>query len=210
MRNYISTTEHYDHLIEIGNDPFNDDEFGQRYMERWTGENFFDLLELNESSCVLEIGVGTGRLAEKVMIKGCMKFTGIDLSKDTILKAKANLLNYKNVELINKDVITHKFDRKYDVVYSALTFMHIPNKYNVLHKISEILNPNGVMVISFFNVEDVCLDFGTHQVELYPNNIKEILESIEMLKFDVELVEELKENGELLATIIKVRKLDNN
>lgn len=203
----ISVKEHYDYLIRIGDDPFRDDELTRKYMDRWTGENFFDLLELSKQKQVLEIGVGTVRLAKIVLEKGCKSFTGIDISKDTLKRTEVNLSNFKNIIFLNDDVVMHAFTEKYDVVYSALTFMHISNKYDVLAKIKEILKPNGVMVISFFNVIDEYLDFGLHKVELFPNKIDEILEALKALDLEVEIVEELKEGHELLSTIIKARNI---
>ena len=69
---------HYDLLIKENNDPFRDPPALRKYMESWDGQVFLDLLELNPSKKVLEIGVGTGRIAEK--IAGCCRhLTGIDI-----------------------------------------------------------------------------------------------------------------------------------
>lgn len=204
--NIISTTEHYDNLIRIGNDPFHDNEEAKKYMDRWTGSDFISLLEVDESKIVLEIGVGSGRLAWRVLNLGCKHFTGIDLSKDTIQKTQSNLNRFSNTSLIANDFLTYDFNHKFDIIYSALTFMHIPDKKSALKKIIELLNPKGVIVISFFNVEEEYLDFGTYQVKLHPNNIEEILDTLKNFECEIELVDELFENQDLLATIIKVRK----
>ena len=70
---------HYDLLIEENNDPYRDPPALQKYMELWDGQVFLDLMELNPSKTVLEIGIGTGRLAAKTAER-CMHLTGIDIS----------------------------------------------------------------------------------------------------------------------------------
>ena len=81
---------HYDMLIRENNDPFRDPPALQKYMELWDGQVFFDLLELDPSRTVLEIGVGTGRIAEKAA-GCCLQLTGIDISPRTIERARENL-----------------------------------------------------------------------------------------------------------------------
>ena len=78
-----------------------------------------DLMELDESKTVLEIGVGTGRLAIKTA--GCCRWlTGIDISPKTIERARENLQHCLNISLICDDFITHQFTETFDVVYSSL------------------------------------------------------------------------------------------
>ncbi len=83
---------HYDLLIEENNDPFRDPPTLRKYMESWDGQVFLDLMELDPSKTVLEIGVGTGRLAAKTA--GCCRWlTGIDISAkiDALLNCKGLL-----------------------------------------------------------------------------------------------------------------------
>ena len=99
---------HYDLLIEENNDPFRDPPALRKYMESWDGQVFLDLMELDESKTVLEIGVGTGRLAIKTA--GCCRWlTGIDISPKTIERARENLQHCLNISLICDDFITHQF-----------------------------------------------------------------------------------------------------
>jgi ubiquinone/menaquinone biosynthesis C-methylase UbiE len=175
-------------------------------MNRWTGEDFFDLMELDNQKKVLEIGIGTGRLARNILEIGCKSFTGIDISQSTIERAKHNLSKYTSINLIKSDFMSFSLEEKFDVIYSALTFMHIEDKANAILNISRILSENGVMIISFFNVVDEYLDFWPHKVKLYPNDVNEIIQEIENQTCEIEVVKELKENGSLLATVIKARK----
>ena len=110
------TIEHYDLLLEENNDPVHDSKPLRDYMDKWDGQAFIYNMELDNNKSVLEIGVGTGRLAVCVAPL-CGKFTGIDISPKTIDRAKENLAGYRNVKLICGDFLSYKFDRKFDVIY---------------------------------------------------------------------------------------------
>ena len=114
---------HYDLLIEENNDPFRDPPVLQKYMETWDGQAFLDLMELDESKTVLEIGVGTGRLAVKAAAS-CRHLTGIDISPKTIARAKENLRDCQNISLVCGDFLDYPFAETFDVIYSSLTMMH--------------------------------------------------------------------------------------
>lgn len=74
-------------LIREDNDPVYDAEPLREYMNQWDGRVFIDELNLTREKRVLDIGVGTGRLAVSVAPL-CESFTGIDISSETIARAK--------------------------------------------------------------------------------------------------------------------------
>lgn len=88
-----SITHHYDLLIDENNDPVHDPKPLQDYMDKWDGQVFIDKMILNKENKVLEIGVGTGRLAVRVAPL-CKDFFGIDISPKTIDRAKENFKVY--------------------------------------------------------------------------------------------------------------------
>ena len=100
----MNVIQHYDLLIDENNDPVRDPQPLQDYMNKWDGEAFLDALQLSTSKRVLEIGVGTGRIAIKVLPL-CGEFVGIDISAKTIVRAKENLANYSHAELICTDFL---------------------------------------------------------------------------------------------------------
>ncbi len=79
---------HYDSLINQDNDPVHDPEPLKAYMDKWDGDSFIEKLYLEDNKKVLEIGVGTGRLAVKTAPL-CKEFYGIDISPKTIERAKS-------------------------------------------------------------------------------------------------------------------------
>ena len=124
----VSVQTHYDLLIDEGNDPVLDPPVLREYMNSWDGDALFRALEPESSCRVLEIGVGTGRLALRTLEKGCAYFTGMDLSQKTLATAEKHLSLYRNVSLVQGEFPLDAPDGPFDRIYSSLTFMHIPDK----------------------------------------------------------------------------------
>jgi len=176
---YKDVIKHYDLLIDEDNDPVHDPLPLREYMDRWDGEAFIDLMELDQTKSVLEIGVGTGRLAVRTAPK-CGFFCGIDISPKTIIRAKENLAAYDNVSLLTGDFMNMEFDRAFDVVYSSLTFMHIEDKQSAVSKAAKILNPGGRFVLSIDKNQSNVIDMETRKITVYPDdpdNIKRCIEN---------------------------------
>lgn len=170
----VSVVEHYDLLIEEGNDPFRDGPLLQRYMSRWDGPPFFGALGSVEGRDVFEIGVGTGRLARQVLDLGCRTFTGIDVSARTLDRAAENLCQYENLRLVLGDIEDYQFFECFDVAYSVLTFMHIERKRVALANIVGSLRPHGVLVLSISG-EGEWLDFGSRRLRLHNAPIEDYI-----------------------------------
>lgn len=165
----MNVIEHYDKLIDENNDPVYDPAPLKAHMDKWDGQPFVDAMNLNNSKSVLEIGVGTGRLALRTA-PFCSKFFGIDISPKTIARASQNLSRFQNVSLICADFMTYEFETTFDVVYSSLTFMHIKEKQRCINKIYSLLNTNGYFVLSVDKNQSNYIDYGDRRIEVYPDN----------------------------------------
>lgn len=166
---FVNVIEHYDKLIDENNDPVYDTASLQEYMNKWDGQVFVDSMKLDKHKTVLEIGIGTGRLAFKT-IPLCKKFYGIDLSQKTIERATHNLSKYPNVKLICADFMTYDFGTSFDVIYSSLTFMHIQEKQECINKIYSLLNPKGYLILSIDKNQNEYIDYGNRKIKIYPDN----------------------------------------
>lgn len=189
--------KYYDILIDEGQDPVHDPKILKDYMDRWDGQLFIDKMQLDRTKSVLEIGVGTGRIAVKVA-PNVLSFTGIDISKKTVEVAKKNI---KNASLICADFLRFDFDSTFDVVYSSLTFMHIKEKKNAFCIVSDILNENGLFVLSVDKSRDEIIDTGTSKIKIFPDNTDDIKMYARNAK--LKLVEETETEAAVIFTFIK-------
>ena len=168
-----SVTHHYDLLIDENNDPVHDPKPLQNYMDKWDGQVFIDKMELNKDKSVLEIGVGTGRLAVRVAPL-CGEFYGVDISSKTIERAKENLAELENVRLTCADFLSCEFGCVFDVVYSSLTFMHIEEKQKAINKVVALLKDGGRFVLSIDKNQERFIDTGTRKIRIFPDIPEEI------------------------------------
>ena len=159
---------HYDLLISEGNDPVLDPEPLRAYMDGWDGSSFLEALALDGTQNVLEIGVGTGRLALRTAPL-CRHFTGIDISPLTIARAKEHLNHLPQVELVCNDFMTWQTEHTFDVVYSSLTFMNLPQKEEAVARIAALLAPGGHVVLSLDRNREAIIDYGTRRLRVYPD-----------------------------------------
>ena len=172
----MSNTEvinHYDLLIGENNDPVHDLKPLRDYMDKWDGQVFIDKMKLDKDKSVLEIGVGTGRLAVRVAPL-CGQFYGIDISTKTIDRAKENLSEHTNVKLLCGDFQTLDISQSFDVIYSSLTFMHIEEKQKAINKTAALLKDGGKFVLSIDKNQDGFIDTGTRKITVFPDTPAEM------------------------------------
>ena len=160
---------HYDLLIDEGNDPVLDPPELAAYMDGWDGGLFIDALRLDGTQDVLEIGVGTGRLAVRTA-PACASFTGIDLSEKSIARAAQHLSGRPQVTLVCADFMTWDTQARFDAVYSSLTFMHLADKRAAVRKAAALLRPGGRLVLSLDRNDSGVIDYGTRRLSVYPDD----------------------------------------
>ncbi|MBQ9940125.1 MAG: class I SAM-dependent methyltransferase [Clostridia bacterium] len=183
----MEVINHYDLLIEEENDPFRDPPILQEYMSQWDGARFIEAMELTKSKKVLEIGIGTGRIAVKVA-PFCMNLTGIDVSPKTIKRAKENLKEHTNIVFICDDFNDYQFSGTFDVIYSSLTMMHFKHKKQVVTKIDTLLSKNGIFCLSIDKNQSEYIDIGTRKIRVYPDTLENIKSLIMATAMSVSMV----------------------
>ncbi len=181
---FTDPIKHYDLLICENNDPVHDPKPLRDYMDKWDGQRFIDELQLSKEKSVLEIGVGTGRLAVRTAPE-CRELFGIDISPKTIERAKENLSGHSNVSLICGDFTNYKFKRKFDVIYSSLTFMHFEDKKKAINKIRTLLNCGGRFVLSIDKNKSDTIECGTRKIKIYPDKKEDIAKYINESKMNL-------------------------
>ncbi len=193
--------EHYDKLIDENNDPVHDPKPLKDYMDKWDGQPFIESMQLTKNKSVLEIGIGTGRIAIKVAPL-CHSLTGIDISQKTIQRASKNLSQFHNVKLICDDFTSFKFNERFDVIYSSLTFMHIKDKLSAIKKAASILNDNGLFVLSIDKNSNDFIDLGTRKIKIYPDTLPGTLEII--IELNLEIIKQIETEHAFIITSKKV------
>ncbi len=178
MKYSDQVAKHYNTLIDMNNDPFRDPIPLKEYMDKWDGGDFIEALQLSPQKSVLEIGVGTGRLAVKVA-PCCGKFTGIDISPKTAERARDNLCAFSNIKIVCDDFLTHGFIERFDIIYSSLSFMHIEDKLTAIKKVAELLMPGGRFVLSVDKNRDEYIDMGIYKIKVYPDSPDGILRCLD-------------------------------
>ena len=165
--------KHYDHLIAIGNDWSFDPPYVQGYMERMDGPRFDAALGDLRGRQVLDVGVGTGRIARRVLSAGCGRLTGIDLSSGALALCRNNLSAFANVELTQADICSFVRPDAFDIAYSVLTLLHVEDKALAISNIVASVRTGGRIVLSASCDCGSELDFGEHTVAMYPEDADE-------------------------------------
>jgi tRNA (cmo5U34)-methyltransferase len=107
-----------------------------------------------ETPEILDIGSGTGLFSSIVLQKyPKARFTLIDLSDKMLEFAKERFKDYKDFQYIVADYTKYNFEKKFDIIISALSIHHLPaeEKKNLYQQCYNMLNDNGI----FINVDQV-------------------------------------------------------
>ena len=106
---------------------------------------------LNENSKVLEIGCGVGTLTKLIcdIVKNG-SVTAVDISDESIKKAKENLKNFTNLTLVVNDMSEFSENQKFDFFILPDVLEHIPlDQHNNLFKVlSNHSNENSKILIN--------------------------------------------------------------
>lgn len=188
----VSAREHYDRLIAAGNDPTLDPPVMAEHMNRWDGEALFEQLCLTPGCRVLEIGVGTGRLALRALERGCMSFTGMDISRPTLARAAQYLSGFEQVTLLLGEFPKAAPAGPFDRIYSSLTFLHIADKQAACIRVASLLAPGGRCVISLDKDRTPLIDMTDWSVVTYPDSPETICHLLSDAGLTVHPVRELE------------------
>lgn len=106
------------------------------------GEEVIGLLDPKKGEEILDVGCGTGDLAELVREKGA-QVTGIDSSAEMIEAAKQK---FPLIDFHVQSVTGFSFDKKFDAVFSNAALHWILEKEKAVQQMYNCLKPNGRLV----------------------------------------------------------------
>src|SRR3989344_3118701 len=176
-------SEFWDYIAESGNDSIESSGWVDSYTGKpFSSEEMKEMVNnvvlkvdshLNQNSNVLEIGCGTGMIAEKIAPK-VKKYTGIDVSKLATDRAIDRLkkLELNNVEVFAEDFLeTNKFkENSFNIIVINSVAQFYPNLVylnQILSKCILLLKNGGVIFIG--DVRDASL-----KTEYYRSLFKDI------------------------------------
>jgi len=116
-----------------------------------------------ENSIIMDIGCGSGEINLELAKLGYTG-EGIDISKTMIDLSKKKLKGYPEWKFEVGSILDYNFEKKYDLVIASGLIEYFKNEDIVLKKLSEILKPNGILIINVSNVfgYSTSLNYLTH------------------------------------------------
>lgn len=106
-----------------------------------------------ETTQILDIASGTGRILEKLLDKGCC--TVIDNSQEMLKVIMNKFGDCKKLNLIKDDFLEASIHNKFDVITSFRYIRHFGNDERkvIFNKIASLLNPNGLLIFDVPNLK---------------------------------------------------------
>lgn len=124
-------------------------------MTREIGEALCAAVPLTPEMDALEIGCGTG-LMTMLLQPQVRSILAVDTSEGmlTALRAKIESAQVTNIEPLKLDLTVADPPRLVDLVYSVMTFHHIPDPASALQRLRPFLRPGGYVAIADLDAED--------------------------------------------------------
>ncbi|MDK1031705.1 MAG: class I SAM-dependent methyltransferase [Planctomycetia bacterium] len=101
-----------------------------------------------EGSLVLDIGCGTGKLLQKLALRGC-NVTGLDLCEEMVLvaQAKAERAGAKGQFVVGDSEALPFGDHAFDFVTCSNSFHHYPNQEGAIAEMFRVLKNGGRLIL---------------------------------------------------------------
>ena len=175
-----------------------------------------NMVHLTETSSVLDMGCGNGKMLQYIKQKTGSEIYGFDYSDHAIDEAKrrTGLKNHFQVALLGEKVFT---DLKFDLVISMDTMYFAPDMTSVVEQITRWLKPGGIFICGYQEgdvMEKTENEHTTVLAQAFQNHgcnyqfINYTRETYEMLKRKRDVIlsmkkEFIKEKNKLWYSVIK-------
>jgi 16S rRNA (adenine1518-N6/adenine1519-N6)-dimethyltransferase len=100
----------------------------------------------NKKLNIIEIGPGDGKLTDEILTHNPLQLTLVEIDKDLIASLEHRYQKFKQVEIINEDILKYQIKKKYDVAISNLPY-NISSQ--ILAKITVLDNSPKKMIFMF-------------------------------------------------------------
>lgn len=108
-----------------------------------------DTFQLKKNESVLEIGVGEGEHARRLLKDTEIFYTGIDISMKTLNVADRRLQPFEGRYELKKDNANNLSfkDNTFDAVFCAATLHHMEKPFQMISEMARVLKPGGRLTI---------------------------------------------------------------
>jgi SAM-dependent methyltransferase len=118
----------------------------ERLLARWLRPGLFRRRELAEqtvreydSPAVLDVGCGSGRIGELVLLAGTGRYVGIDFAEPMIELARRRLERFSDrAEVILGDFMEAELERPFDLVLALGLFDYLPDAPRFMRRMFEL------------------------------------------------------------------------
>lgn len=133
------------------------------------GHDLIDLLDPKPKEKILDLGCGTGDLANTLFKKNA-DVVGVDQSKKMILQAKDK---YPHIDFLVKDATKLGYDSEFDAVFSNATLHWVKEPEQALISIYKSLKQNGRFIAEFGGKGNIQTVTDEINAQLTANGLKE-------------------------------------
>lgn len=148
---------------------------------------------------VLEIGIGTGRVA-KFIAEKVKAYKGIDLNQEKVQEARENKPEQADIEYRQGNAVDIPFSEKFDAILYINSWHYIKDHDQAISEAKRLLKDNGVVIIieptehtTGWKSEQLNKNSEEFDKEIYDQKIQNIKDSEENLRSQNEL--ETKKEG---------------
>ena len=174
----------------------------------WNSVHFLSSLLVPPGAEVLDVGCGTGRMGAQLLRAGC-SVVGVDSDKERAVVAEDAGLEVVVADLEQDDALEPLSDRQFDIVLCLDVLEHLRDPARVLRRVSQLLKPTGVTIISIPNMAH-----GAVRVAMLEGRLQRteegLLDRTHLYLYDRKAVEELCRTAgvEVLERLSLRRQLD--
>ncbi|MFX1283322.1 MAG: class I SAM-dependent methyltransferase [Promethearchaeota archaeon] len=127
-------------------------------------------LRIDSSSKILEVGIGTGRIAIPLTEKLNLNIVGVDISKKMIQKCQEKVSPGARIQLIVADGLRLPFsNNQFNIIFTCHMLHLLSNAYQFVEKITSLLVKNGF----YINLEAFVDYHQTLPFKIYYNKLTE-------------------------------------
>ncbi len=122
----------------------------EKYV-KWVSKIFFEDQTFWNEKEILELGCGTGELANGLALCGG-KITAIDFSKSSIKHAKRISKKFKTTaKFLEKNILTSNLNKKFDVVIALGSLHHTIDAKKGFIIATKHTKKDGIIIVGFYN-----------------------------------------------------------